>query len=174
VNLTPTGTQQPLIEAWDGSGWSIQSTLDVIPGALLNGVACAHSSVCVSVGVNSLEGGQTTSFAEIGGAPGWAASTPGVPSGSYLSPLAGIACPSATRCIAVGQRGYATRPVDLLLAEIWNGTHWTIRNPPNPSGGFDNELNGISCISTTSCIAVGSTFGIGYMLPLAERYSPVS
>src|SRR5580693_7953063 len=34
-------------------------------------------------------------------------------------------------------------------------TSWVIQPTPNPSGALTSELDGISCASTDSCIAVG-------------------
>jgi hypothetical protein len=49
--------------------------------------------------------------------------------GATAASLAGVACPSATRCIAVGQsqNGAST----MTLAETWNGTTWTAHKLPN-------------------------------------------
>jgi hypothetical protein len=43
------------------------------------------------------------------------------------------------------------------LIESWNGSDWSIVPSPNPSGGY-NYLNGVSCISSTDCVAVGAYF----------------
>jgi hypothetical protein len=44
------------------------------------------------------------------------------------------------------------------LVERWNGTSWSVQSAPNPSrvnGGRVSYLGGVSCASTTTCIAVG-------------------
>jgi hypothetical protein len=40
-----------------------------------------------------------------------------------------------------------------LIAESWNGTGWTIQPMPTPPG--ESELRGLSCASSTFCLAVG-------------------
>lgn len=54
------------------------------------------------------------------------------------------------------------------LIESWNGSSWTITTSPNTGTG-DNLLSGVSCVSTTSCMAVGVYYtadgnGIGRIL----------
>jgi hypothetical protein len=48
-------------------------------------------------------------------------------------------------------------PVEQTLIEQWNGTAWTIVASPSPSTTGDNELDGISCFTTSFCVAVGYT-----------------
>jgi hypothetical protein len=66
-----------------------------------------------------------------------------------------VSCPSASFCVAVGQinynRGKTLTPH--TLAELWNGGRWSVLRTPNPPGG--EALFGVSCPSSTACIAVG-------------------
>jgi hypothetical protein len=58
------------------------------------------------------------------------------------------------------------------LAERWDGTAWTIRATPNPSGAQRSVLSAVSCASATACTAVGSyTNSAGTQLTLAERWN---
>ncbi|MGI8682705.1 MAG: hypothetical protein ACR2JO_11380 [Mycobacteriales bacterium] len=62
--------------------------------------------------------------------------------------------------------------VTATLAERWNGTSWTVQSTPNPIGGENVNLTGVSCASTTVCTAVGQYFGPhGRDLTLAERWN---
>jgi hypothetical protein len=70
-----------------------------------------------------------------------------VPGGAYLS---GVACPSATSCIAVGTAGRVP------LVERWNGSAWTTLDVPTIAGAVASILNAVSCPSPKSCIAVGT------------------
>jgi hypothetical protein len=78
-------------------------------------------------------------------------SPPGRPSGE----LSSVSCSSATNCFAVG----ITDPTDASegqpLIERWDGTTWSIVASPVLSGVENLELNGVSCASSTSCVAVG-------------------
>jgi hypothetical protein len=57
-------------------------------------------------------------------------------------------------CMAVGSYQGAT--AELTLAEVWNGTGWTIVPSPNGSTTDFNQLSSVSCASAASCVAVGA------------------
>ena len=131
------------------TGWTIQPT----PGNVKaqSAVSCASSSACVSVGD--------------GTAMHWNGSNWAAMRAPYSLKLNGVACPSATYCIAVGWthglRAGAWR---------WNGSTWTAQTAFNPKS-VDNGLNAIACSSRTSCEAVG-THGNGITsYPLAEFWN---
>ena len=67
--------------------------------------------------------------------------------------LGAVSCAGGT-CVAVGYTNAGI--VDQTLAEQWNGTAWTVV----PSQSFlpirDSDLYGISCVTPTFCMAVGS------------------
>ena len=76
--------------------------------------------------------------------------------------LLGVSCVSSTFCMAVGEYGTGETagppgPITHTLAETWNGTVWSIVSSPNPSGGGPSALKSVSCLSSTSCMAVGSS-----------------
>jgi hypothetical protein len=61
-----------------------------------------------------------------------------------------------------------------VLAELWNGTTWSIQPTPNPSGRHwpNPELSGVSCPSATECLAVGSYLDSKSVLQtLVERWN---
>ena len=77
-----------------------------------------------------------------------------VSTGAYLT---SVSCVSATFCMAAGDfantsHGYVS------LFEKWDGRSWSIA--PSPSEGKASSYNipnGISCASSSSCMAVGNT-----------------
>jgi hypothetical protein len=66
--------------------------------------------------------------------------------------LEGVACTSATQCVAVGD--YFNGNVFETLIEQWDGISWSIVTSPNGSSG-SNFLYGVTCTSTINCFAVG-------------------
>jgi hypothetical protein len=53
----------------------------------------------------------------------------------------------------------------LSLAESWNGTAWSVKSTPNSrEGTYGNRLEGISCVSSAYCVAVGADYP-----PVAKR-----
>jgi len=87
------------------------------------------------------------------------------------SVLAGVSCPSAHACSAVGE--YYNKGASGLapLAEQWNGHHWTIQRPPDPAGAEESFLTSVSCHPAPTCMAVGYYFNRSGEVPLAERWN---
>jgi hypothetical protein len=78
---------------------------------------------------------------------------PNVP-GALGEQLFGVACLSATFCIAVGTSTQNDITDSALIAQ-WNGSAWSVMTTPT-SPSFSNALlGGVTCTSTTACIAVG-------------------
>jgi hypothetical protein len=156
-----------LTEHWNGAKWAIQAAPKPPSGneSYLTGVSCPSAKVCTAVGAYGSVNGSWTLAERWNGAKWVVQSTPN-PSGSQNSELAGVSCPSATVCAAVGTPGEAT------LAERWNGTKWALQHAPNPAGSGASPLLGVSCSSATACTAVGPYVNkSGAELTLAERYS---
>ena len=74
------------------------------------------------------------------------------------SELRRIACPSSTRCWAVGDyKPSGGAQLNQILR--WNGTTWSQATTPNPGGttsSSQNQLLGVYCTSTSNCWAVGA------------------
>jgi len=85
----------------------------------------------------------------------WSIQTTPNPAGGSEIHLIRVSCTSATACTAAGFYSNATTTV--TLAERWNGTRWSIQTTPNPAGGSNSMLNGVSCASATACTAVGGS-----------------
>ena len=81
--------------------------------------------------------------------------------------LNAVSCSSATFCIAAGYSSTGT--YDQTLIEEWNGTAWTIVPSPNTSSSANNELYGVSCTSTSFCMAGGYYYnGTAYQTLIEE------
>jgi hypothetical protein len=168
ISVTTAGASQALAERWDGTAWRIQATPSPPQGgALLNGVACSSASACTAVGATNLFTPGAKTLAERWDGTRWAIqATPNPPQGNGF--LSGVACTSATTCIAAGASNPFT-PSAKTLAERWDGTRWRIQATANPPQG-GGELNGVSCLSVSACTAVGgSNAGT-----LAERWNGTS
>jgi hypothetical protein len=72
--------------------------------------------------------------------------------------LAGVSCTSPRSCAAVGSNSAI---LAFTLAEVWNGTHWSLRSTPSLIYAGQNALNGVSCGSGAGCTAVGATDDLG-------------
>jgi hypothetical protein len=76
------------------------------------------------------------------------------PSGATEGWLSGVSCTSTVECTAVGSYKNSTGTI-VTLAERWNGSAWAVQTPPNPVGATEWSLTGVSCTSSSSCMAVG-------------------
>jgi hypothetical protein len=155
-----------LIESYSGGVWSVVpspnpgdtscSILAPYPcsGAIndLNDVSCASSTSCVAVGwydSNGYDNCCSTLIETLHGGV-WTAVPTSNPSGGATAGLSGVACTSATSCVAVGSTGSST-----LIETLSRGT-WTTTAAPSPSSS--SYLEGISCYSRSACVAVGGTY----------------
>jgi hypothetical protein len=70
--------------------------------------------------------------------------------------LFGVSCTSSSTCVAVGGPDFdnSSAKRGRLFAELWNGRAWSLEVLPTPNVG-NSELAAVSCLSPTSCTAVG-------------------
>jgi hypothetical protein len=83
--------------------------------------------------------------------------------------LSGVSCTSVNFCVAVGSYENSSK-VSQNLAEVWRGSSWMITSTPDRGTG-DNSLTGVSCTSTTDCVAVGDGYGKTYPLGTVLRFN---
>jgi streptomycin 6-kinase len=162
-----------LVEAWNGTSWSIQSTPRPKAGAAsqLFGVSCTSATECAAVGSYANSDGTSVTLVETWNGTSWSIKPSPNPTDTVGSTLFAISCSATTACAAVGYY-YNVAGVILTFAEEWNGTRWSVRPSPNPSGTAESVLYDVSCWSATACIAVGSSgHSTGPYVTLAEAYS---
>jgi hypothetical protein len=159
-----------LIETWNGTAWSLVPSPNPSGGQgydVLSSVSCVSASFCAAVGRHG------TSPAEKALIETWNGSTwsvaPGPNSGNS-SNLSGISCLSASSCTAVG--GHSSRTlVSGTLVESWNGSTWSVVPSPNAGDRHNSSLAGVSCVSASSCTAVGTYYGRRGFQNLAESWN---
>lgn len=169
---TASGVTRALIEHWNGRRWSFTASPGVAGSAdtFLSGVSCPGRLNCWAVGGAALGATRQEPIAEHWNGRKWSLSVLPEPAGLAADRLAGIWCPGATRCWAVGsaahRAGAALRP----LAEHWTGKKWSVV-PARVSGGF-TDLVAVFCRHDTNCWAVGAK-GVGGGAPggLAEHWN---
>jgi hypothetical protein len=144
-----TSQSPSLAEAWNGSSWSIQPTPNPSSSGVLRAVSCTSASACSAVGDDTA--GNT--LAEAWNGTSWSIQSTPNPTGANASVLYGLSCTAATACTAVGSSYPSTGSI-ITLAEVWNGSTWTLQSTPNPAATA-SFLAAVSCTSSTSCSAVG-------------------
>lgn len=147
------GEAKTLIDAWNGSGWTTHTSPNPEGKKLnlLTGVSCSSTTACTAVGwaqQGGLGGQEKVTLVERWNGSVWSLQGAPNPPGSTMTELEGVACPSATLCMAVGKANSTG------FAELWSGGEWKVS-----ASGLSAPLLGVSCKSPTSCDAGGYTVG---------------
>lgn len=153
-----TGLPVAVVEQWNGSKWTAPKL--TLPGGLgfsfLTSVSCPSATQCVAVGAIS-----TTTTASVlvesWNGKEWKRVSAPSPASTIEPVLAGVSCPTAVSCVAVGLKltGNLSSAGSAGFAESWNGKAWALASVPWPKGSGDSELLGVSCPAVKSCLAVG-------------------
>jgi hypothetical protein len=138
-------------------------------------VSCVAADACTAVG--TVDVGLGTAATGWDGRRWRMKKTPSSPviaaekSSGFPDALEAVSCTSTKACIAVGEYvqsiryGNATEqtsPVEMPLAERWNGARWSLLPFPSVPAGWQRgvtSLDVVSCTSGSACMAVGSGSG---------------
>jgi hypothetical protein len=157
-------------QQWNGKTWSVTTSPKLI-GSALAAVSCASASECFAVGRQTGSGANKALFEHWNG-KSWSIVAGANPTGTTGVQLEGVACTSSTFCVAVGTQFIAGTTASKTLAERWNGKKWSITPSPNPTGGRNVSLHGVTCASTKGCTAVGGYNTVsGTLQTLIERWN---
>ena len=160
-----------------GSGWKVESTpnqnRDSAGINVLSAVSCTSGRACTVVGSHAASLSSTGfPLAARWNGTRWQIQRTILPAGAKSGGLAGVSCPSATACTAVGSTPGKTADTSANLAEVWNGRSWRVQAVPAPKGSTSSGLFGVSCTSPNACTAVGNySTAAGRVLALAERWN---
>ncbi len=149
----------------------------IAAGVLITAVA--------SLGVASVTSGAAGASQASASAGPWAivAQSPAAPrfasivaGETFLGNTSDISCPTTTFCVTVGATA-SSSGVRLPLIEVYRSGAWSeMAAAPLPSGALGGGLAGVSCVSTSFCIAVGwySLPSPGGIRTLVEQFNGVS
>ncbi|MCU1428399.1 MAG: hypothetical protein JWL83_2399 [Actinomycetia bacterium] len=146
-----------LIERWNGTTWAISASPNPAGSTdtLLEGVSCFSATSCFATGYAAKTNtGPGFALTEHWDGKSWAIATPPRPADAIASHLQGVSCVTATACFAVGSYADGSG-IQHALAETWDGTTWTVTPSADPPGSVEAVLGSVSCVSVTSCSAVG-------------------
>lgn len=151
----PTHEYRALTESYNNGTWA------VVPAprgfeSELNGVSCTGTDKCIAVG-NTRRSDTAPDRPLIESFNGSTWSDVAAPSVKRVSGyLLGVSCAAPRFCVAVG---YARSAADAeyTLIETYNGSSWSLTPSPSPFGSRPvAALRGVSCPSSTFCMAVGN------------------
>jgi len=129
------------------AGQSVQS----IPGIFMAALACPSTTLCLGVGHAPDGQGEAVPLDPTTGAIATGESVQTIPGTSGVG-LEGVACPTTTQCLAVGENASASAaaavPLDPATGAISSGQS-------GQSVTTKGVLVGINCPSATMCLAVG-------------------
>jgi hypothetical protein len=153
-----TGTRlSALAESWNGTAWHVDGTANPGNQTTLLGVSCYSHTACTASGSHTTLTGDQVGLVERRAGAVWTAQSPPNVAKATVSSVNGIACVSASNCVAVASangRQIGAQAYGL----VWGGLSWKIEHPGAPDG---TVLAGISCPMPTYCMSVGENAALG-------------
>ena len=147
-----SSTETPLILQWTGGGFTVvQGGSAPSTAANLGGVSCTSASLCFAVGTTGTDANQA--YVEQWNGTTWGASTVPPATGVTEIQVMNMSCSTPTMCMAVGQALVGS--TDSAWSAQWNGSSWSGVVTPSPGGVTATMLEGVSCVGSSFCVAVG-------------------
>jgi hypothetical protein len=145
----------PLDFGWNGTTWSQAPPVGEPEESEINAISCASATFCVAVGYNFLGhkyGDQAAAWAWNGST--WADMVMSSP--AKWEQLNAVKCLSISDCEAVGSQSAHLNYGSHALAEVWNGSTWSMQPVLGRRGTVEGRLNAVACQSGGGCEALGS------------------
>lgn len=161
---TNSGNDSPVAQRWNGTSWSEQTAAKK-SGAThtrLFGVDCPSETRCLAVGNHQSSEGASV-LSEIWNEGKWTVQTTPLPTEATESEFSAIGCNNTAECTAVGSA--LIGGVETAIAERWKSPTWSLSSLPIPKGAKASRLNGVDCLWSNFCVAVGSYIPEGKFLP---------
>jgi hypothetical protein len=152
---TASGVDSPVAQRWNGSSWSAQTPAKKAGASQtrLFGVDCPSETRCMAVGNYQTSEGNPTIMAEIWNENKWSNQTTPGPAEATSSELVGVGCNNTAECKAVGSA--VIGGVKTAIAEKWVSPTWSLQTVPIPEGATSSQLDGVDCLWSNFCVAVG-------------------
>ncbi len=156
---------QNFVLTWNGHSWALDDSASLSPPTLTSqfnhvlSISCASTSFCAGVGyyINFSNGELRQNFVLTWNGHSWVLDDSASLSTSSTEDnfLMSVSCASASFCVAVGLFWSGNASKNLLLT--WNGSSWTLDDLASLSASSTegNVLDGVSCASTSFCVADG-------------------
>ena len=168
------GTSGNSAVAWvyNGTNWSSGQPLIADSDLYLNypsvarvqSVSCPSAGLCVAGGIWRDQYFDIEDFVSVYNGTSWSTSELGRDPGNVK--VNSVSCASASFCVAGG----SLRTGDFSYSpftSVFDGTGWTDQSPWEWASGATSEVNSISCISASFCVAGGDHPSINMATPQA-------
>ncbi len=130
-----------------------------IPATGTNGqlkdVTCPTATTCIAVGLDGDNQAVSSVGIELGVTWTWSPSREIEPGLRVQTYLFGVACPTATSCVAVGYDG-SNQSIYASATLSQGKWYWSLLGVVSPDGSKSDYLESVSCASATTCVAVGN------------------
>jgi hypothetical protein len=149
-----SGVDSPVALRWNGTSWSEQAPAKKT-GAThtrLLGIDCPSETRCLAVGSHQSAEGPSV-LSELWNEGKWSVQTTPLPTESTSSEFVAIGCNSTANCTAVGSA--VIGGVKKAIAERWTSPNWALSSIPIPEGAKSSQLDGVDCLWSNFCVAVG-------------------
>ncbi len=171
-----SGGYQAFVSRYNGSSWTdgeLGAALNLGGSAQVNAVSCVSPTFCVAGGQYEDASGSYQAFVSRYNGSSWTDVELGAAlnlgGGAYLN---AVSCVSSTFCVAGGEYTDASGGYQAFVSR-YNGVSWTdgeLGAALNLGGSA--QVNAVSCVSTTFCVAGGQyTNGSGMSQALVSRYN---
>jgi hypothetical protein len=164
----------PMAHIWSGGQWSFQALpfpAQTGEQVALTGISCAAAGACLTVGYERNTAGVRVPVSDrLNDAEGWSVSPISPPAADTEAGLEGVSCSSASECMAVGLAVNGSG-AELPYTALWRNGGWSVE-PVKPVAAANAVLEGVSCSSASSCVAVGfSESSAGVKSALTEMWN---
>lgn len=116
-------------------------------------VSCSSATHC-DAAIDYEASGRVRAAINTWNAKKWS-NTPEAISAGLIAAYAGLSCPTATSCVAVGLGIANLNSAETSSTAVQTSTGWSVSTLPQPAGAFESELASVSCWSAGACTAVG-------------------
>jgi Fibronectin type III domain len=165
-NTMPYAT---LIEHYDGSTWTIQTSTNVSTESILYSVTAVSPTDAWAVGYS--DGGGTTPAQTLTehlvGTVWTTVTSPNSGTGDSL--FTGTLAISSTNVWATGFGAATTTSASLTLIAHWDGSTWTVESAENPGATF-NGLFSLAALPGNDVWAVGGQGQVGSEVTMAQQF----
>ena len=138
--------------------------------AELHGIDCPTGTFCVAVGSYTVSGGSIWAWSATWNGTTWTLGTVAKPTGSIRTVLLDVSCSTASACAGVGIYRDSTGLQTSFVAR-WNGSSWSHQGSANPVGSTNTVFQGVSCVASSPCVAVGDWNNGKSWQPMAQEWN---